>query len=188
MNSGVITFPDYESLRERYVSTNRYLHLFELAPRVFGEIWGHEHIMDLDSRIRKASKELDPGYTGQYDLWLEGARVEVKEARAINTKKRGGLISKALRYGSSEPFWMNYQQLKLDTCDVFTFIGVWVDQIRYWILSKEEVATNQYLSHQHRGGVEYQIGVTDRNITDFDVFLVTGDQVSATVIQKAGGA
>ncbi|MGQ9701480.1 MAG: hypothetical protein ACUVQT_03375 [bacterium] len=75
----------------------------------FGEIWGHPHIMDIDNRFKKPNKELDHIYRGQYDLWFEGIKVEVKACRAINTKKRGNLMEKALRYGSNEPFWMNYQ-------------------------------------------------------------------------------
>jgi hypothetical protein len=43
---------------------------------------------------------------------------------------------------------MNFQQLKLDVCDVFVFIGVWVDTIRYWVLSNDDVKSSPYLSHQ----------------------------------------
>ena len=110
---GVISFEDYEKLRDRYISANRYLDLFSLAPRVFGQIWGEKHIMDLDPRFQKPDKSLDPEYTGEYDLWIEGVKVEVKSSRAINTEKHGSLVSKALRYGSSDPFWMNFQQLHL---------------------------------------------------------------------------
>lgn len=121
---GVIFFENYERLRDNYVSANRFLDLFSLAPRVFGQIWGERHVMDLDSRFRKPAKSLDPEYDGQYDPWIEGAKVEIKSSRAVYTKKRGSLVSTGLRYGVEEPFWMNFQQLKLDTCDVFVFIGV----------------------------------------------------------------
>ena len=164
LDRGIVSFGVYESLRECYVSSNSHLGLFELAPRTFGETWGHQHIMDLDIRFKKGSRAVDASYEGQYDLWIEGARVEVKAARSIDTKKRDSLVSKALRYGSDEPFWMNYQQLKPDACDVFIFIGVWIDQVRYWVLSSEDVVSNEYLSHQHRGGIEYQIGITHHNI------------------------
>ena len=121
MNQHAITFEVYETLRESYVESNKNLSLFELGPRVFGEIWGHEHLIDLDERFRKGSKSFDPSYDSQYDLWIEGVRVEVKAARAFNTKKRSNLVSKALRFGGQEPFWMNYQQLKPQSCDVFIF-------------------------------------------------------------------
>ena len=121
-------------------------------------------------------------YEGQYDLWIEGVRVEVKAGRAIHTKKRVDLVSKALDYKSTEPFWMNFQQLKLDVCDVFIFIGVWVDKILYWVLSNEDAKSSKYLSHQHRGGIEYQIGVTDKNISDFDVFRTNAPDIASKVI------
>ena len=84
---------------------------------------------DLDHRFRKPDRSLDPSYEGQYDLWLDGMRIEVKASRATHTKRRGNLASKALHYGSDDPFWMNYQQLKLDICEVFVFIGVWVGDV-----------------------------------------------------------
>ena len=182
LDKGVIRFGEYEKLRENYVSSNKYLELYGLAPRIFGQVWGEQHIMDIDDRFKKPDKSLDPNYEGQYDLWIEGARIEVKAARAINTKKRGNLVSKALRYDSPEPFWMNFQQLKLDVCDVFVFIGVWVDQIVYWVLSNEDAKSSEYLSHQHRGGIEYQIGVTDKNISDFDVFRTNASDIVSKVI------
>ena len=179
----VISFKEYEELRSNYVSANRYLNLFGLAPRIFGQIWGEQHVRDLDSRFKKADKFVDPEHEGQYDLWIEGVRVEVKAARAIDTKKRGDLVSKALRSDSDRPFWMNFQQLKLDICDVFVFIGVWVDAIRYWVLSHHAVKSSPSLSHQHRGGVEYQIGITDKNVATFDKYLVQPALVADTVIK-----
>lgn len=185
LDKKVIKFDEYEKLRDNYVSSNRYLDLYGLAPRIFGEIWGHEHIKDLDKRFLRPDKSIDRHYNGQYDLWINNIRVEVKAARAINTRLRGNLVSKALQYKSSEPFWMNFQQIKLDTCDVFIFVGVWSDQIVYWVLSNNEVKNNKYLSHQHRGGIEYQIGITDKNISDFNKYKVEPSQIGNKVIQKA---
>ena len=178
----VISFQEYEELRKRYVSANKYLNLFGLAPRIFGQIWGEQHLQDLDPRFKRADKSIDPDHQGQYDLWIEGVKVEVKAARCIDTKKRGDLVSKALRTDSNRPFWMNFQQLKLDICDVFVFLGVWVNEILYWVLSHDDVKNNPYLSHQHRGGVEYQIGITDKNIRDFDLYLVPPEAVADKVI------
>lgn len=180
----IITFEEYEKLRDNYVKTNKYLELYGLAPRIFGQIWGEEHLEDLDSRFKKANKSLDPEYSGQYDIRIEGVRLEVKACRAINTKKRVNLVSKALRYDSDEPFWMNFQQLKPDHCDGFVFIGVWVDQIVYWVITSNEAKTNKYISHQHRGGIEYQIGITDKNIVDFEKYRVPVSKLADTVLQK----
>jgi len=178
-----ISFQEYEELRSTYVSASRYLNLFGLAPRIFGQVWCEQHLRDLDARFKKPDKTVDPEHEGQYDLWIEGVRVEVKAARAIDTKKRGDLVSKALRTDSDRPFWMNFQQLKLDICDVFVFVGVWVNAIRYWVLSNDAVNNSLFLSHQHRGGIEYQIGITHKNITAFDNYLVEPARVADTVIQ-----
>lgn len=180
----IVGFSDYEALRQNYVSFNKYLDLYGLAPRIFGQIWGEKHLMDLDQRFQKPNKILDKNYSGEYDLWLDGVKVEVKAARAIHSKKRGAILSKALHFQSEDPFWMNFQQLKLDVCDVFVFIGVWIDQIVYWVLANQEVKANQFLSHQHRGGVEYQIAVTNRNLKAFEVFQVEPSSVAKTVILK----
>lgn len=179
-----ISFAQYESLRGKYVSSNRYLDLYTLSPRAFGQVWAEKHLMDVDPRFRKPDRSLDPAYTGQYDLWLEGVRVEAKASRAVNKKKPGNLAAKALRYGADEPFWMNFQQLKLDVCDVFVFVGVWVDRLAYWVMSNEEVKTNRYLSHQHRGGVEYQVGITDKNWIEFQPYECEAASVASIVIRK----
>ena len=185
LDKQVIKFETYEKLRADYVATNRYLELFGLSPRVFGEIWAHGHIRDLDSRFRKPDKSLDPTYSGEYDLRLDEVKVEIKAARAINTRIRGSLSSKALSMSSVEPFWMNFQQIKPDAAQVFVFIGVWVDSIVYWALSRAEIRENPYLSHQHRGGIEYQIGVTEKNISQFDKFRVEPSRLAQAVMAKA---
>ena len=185
VDRSVISFLEYEVLRDNYVSANRYLDLFSLAPRTFGQGWGESHLLDLDARFQKADKNLDPEYEGQYDLWFEGIRVEVKTARAIDNSRSGAMASRALHWGTEAPFWMNFQQMKLDIGDVFVFIGVWVDKIVYWVLSNEEVKQNEFLSHQHRGGVEYQIGIRNTNIQEFDVFRVEAAELTHAINMKA---
>jgi hypothetical protein len=73
----------------------------------------------------------------------------------------------------------------LDIVDVFVFIGVWVDVIVYWVLSNEEVKQNEFLSHQHRGGIEYQIGIKDTNIQEFGVFRVEAAALTHAIALKA---
>lgn len=184
-DKGVLTFADYDKLRTNYVSANKYLELFELAPRIFGQIWGEEHIRDLDGRFETAGKHLDPQYDGSYDLWIQGIKVEVKACRAYDEKQRGSLVSKALHHDSSKSFWMNFQQLKPDMCDILIFIGVWTDKIIHWVLTSTEAKASPYISHQHRGGVEYQIGITERNIRQFDAYKVGPSELGDKVIQKA---
>jgi hypothetical protein len=94
------------------------------------------------------------------------------------------LKAKAIHRGSNEPFWMNFQQIKPDAAQVFIFIGVWPDNIVYWVLAREEIRKNQHLSHQHRGGIEYQIGITDKNISEFDRYKTEPTDLAETVIRK----
>lgn len=93
-------------------------------------------------------------------------------------------MAKALKYSSNEPFWMNYQQIKPDMADVFIFIGVWIDHIVYWVMSDKEIKKNRYLSPQHRGGIEYQIGITHRNIAEFDIYKAAPQNLGDTVLRK----
>ena len=185
LHRGVISFQDYESIRTNYITSNPYLDLYEIAPRIFGDIWAREHLIDIDERFELPNKLLDPSYSGEYDLWLQGVKVEAKASRAINTKVRGKLTAKALPFGTTAPFWMNFQQIKLDIADVFVFIAVWVDKICYWVLSNNEVKNHPTLSHQHRGGIEYQIGVTQGNLRDFDKYLVEPNALADVILGKA---
>jgi hypothetical protein len=184
LDKNIIRFKEYENLRNDYVSSNRYLELYGIAPRIFGEIWVHQHLMDIDDRFKKPNRSLDPRYEGEYDLWVEGVKVEVKASRAINTKISGKLESKGLRHGEV-PFWMNFQQIKLDISDVFIFIGVWVDRICYWVMSGNEIKNHPVLSHQHRGGVEYQIGFRENNLKQFDKYLVKPTALVTAILKKA---
>jgi hypothetical protein len=79
---------------------------------------------------------------------------------------------------------MNYQQIKADMSDVFIFIGVWIDRIVYWVMSKKEIESNKYLSPQHRGGIEYQIGITHKNISEFDIYKVEPNKLGHVVLKK----
>lgn len=189
LNKKTISFSEYESLRNAYVNEGTYLDLFNIAPRIFGETWAQQHLMAIDSRFKKPSKSVDKNYDGDYDLFTdkkdEIIKVEVKASRAINTKARGTLEAKALWFNSKEPFWMNFQQLKSDSADVFIFIGVWVDRILYWVLSKKEVKRHPSISHQHRGGIEFQIGITDKNMANFKKFLVPPKRLIEMVRLKA---
>ena len=181
----MISFTEYERIRQKYILSNKFLELYGLSPRVFGQIWGEANIREIDFRFQKPSKLLDNTYSGEYDLWLEGKKIEVKACRAIDTKIRGSLISKALEFKSTKTFWMNFQQLKFDICDFFIFIGVWTDVIKYWVLTNEQVKANPYISHQHRGGVEFQIGITEKNIIEFDRYLIEPPMLVDYILSKS---
>lgn len=184
LDKHIMTFDEYEKLRGNYVEANKYLELYDLSPRIFGQIWGEQHLRDIEPRFKKPDRLLDPNFNGEYDLWIEGVRVEVKASRAVDKRVRGPILSKALRSTSGVPYWMNFQQIKVDTCDVFVFIGVWVDTIRYWVMSNNEVKAYPGLSHQHAGGIEYQIGITEQNFEQFTGYLTEPGYIGDAAISK----
>ena len=84
------------------------------------------------------------------------------------------MVEKALSSDSQSEFDMNFQQIKPLCCDVFVWIGVWTDEIRYWVLSSSEVETNDHFSDgQHRGNTgEGQLWIKETNIDEFDKYMV----------------
>ena len=180
----VLTLDLYIALRDEYIERNLYLYIFEIsAPRTFGASWAQGHLKELVPTVRKPSKKIDQNYSGQYDLYLDGIRIEVKASRAVDAKLEAPLYVKALSSDSRKPFWMNFQQVKPDCCDVFVWIAVWRDVIRYWVLSSSEVESNRYYSKgQHRGNVgEGQLHVRHDNIMDFEDYRVKSNKLEQAI-------
>lgn len=97
-----------------------------------------------------------------------------------------GKIDKALSSDSEYGFDMNFQQIKPACCDVFVWIAVWRDVIRYWVLSSDEVKNNRYYSSgQHRGNVgEGQLWLKDTNIDDFNKYEVGVRDILVKIMEK----
>lgn len=70
-DKGIIDFEEYEKLRANYVSTNKYLKLYGLAPRIFGQVWGEEHIRDLDGRFQRMFHCVDKALCGRNPYLLQ---------------------------------------------------------------------------------------------------------------------
>lgn len=181
----VLSLDQYLELRDDYISRNLYLFIFEIsAPRTFGEAWAQGHLKELVPELIKPSKKLDPEYSGQYDFLLDGRiRIEVKASRAVDASVEAPLYVKALASESRKPFWINFQQIKPRCCDVFIWIAVWRDVIRYWVLSSNEVEHHpEYSSGQHRGNVgEGQLHVTHENIAGFVGFEVKPNKLGEAI-------
>ena len=176
-----LSLDDYYALRDEYIARNMYLYIFEIsAPRGFGESWAQGHLKALAPELEKPTKRKDPTYSGQYDFHLDGKiRIEVKASRAVDSTLQAPLYVKALAADSDRPFDMNFQQAKPDCCDVFVWIAVWRDQIRYWVLTSKEVASNRhYSAGQHRGNTgEGQLHMRHDNIDEFAGYEVLGREI-----------
>ena len=186
--TNTISLDEYLEIRNSYLARNKYLYVFEItAPRTFGETWAQRHLNAIVPELKVPSKSLDPEYTGEYDFWYDGIKIEVKASRAVKRKSGDSLIIKALSSDSKFGFDMNFQQMKPACCDVFVWIGVWRDTIRYWVLSSREVAHNAYYSiGQHRGNVgEGQLWLKESNIHTFDEYEVGVRDILDAIIKKA---
>ena len=82
---------------------------------------------------------------------------------------------------------MNFQQLKPGCANVFIFIAVWKNAIKYWVLSSDDIKTNKYFSKgQHRGNIgEGQLWITDKNINSFDKYEAKPRDLLKAIIDKS---
>lgn len=200
LSTGSITYDEYVALNyefyERNRQQNQYLALFEMAPRTFGQTWGEQHIRKLFPDFIKATKEnlalIYPSFDGEFDLWYDGIRVEVKACRANSTATRNSLASRAYSHAEARKanFRYHYQQLKPSCCDVFIWIGVCRDALLYWVLSSTELHETGKLGSQHRnentgtdGTVvfEGQVFMTEEEL---EPFFVEERNILAKVIEK----
>lgn len=189
IGTDTITLQQYFDIRNRYLERNKYLYVFEItAPRTFGETWAQRHLNEIVPELRRPSTLYDPDYSGQYDFWYDGIRIEVKASRAVRRKSGDSLIIKALSSDSKYGFDMNFQHIKPACCDVFVWIAVWRDVIRYWVLSSDEVQNNPYYSSgQHRGNVgEGQLWLKETNISEFNEYEVGVRNILTKILEKGG--
>ncbi len=182
---GKISVDEYHALRDEYVARNHFMYVFEIsAPRGFGEAWAQGHLKEVAPELIKPTNKLDAAYSGQYDFLLDGKiRIEVKASRAVDADSREALYVKALASDSKKAFDMNFQQVKPGCCDVFVWIGVWRDLIRYWVLASNEVAENRYYSPgQHRGNTgEGQLHLKHDNIDQFADYETAAHELSEKI-------
>jgi len=183
-----LSLDEYYALRDEYIERNMYLYIFEISsPRGFGEAWAQGHLKGFVPELEKPSKKKDPTYSGQYDFSLDGKiTIEVKASRAVDFDLEAPLYVKALTSDSNRPFDMNFQQVKPACCDVFVWVAVWRDKIRYWVLSSKEMEGNPYYSKgQHRGNVgEGQLHLRHDNLAEFIQYEASGRDL-LTAIRNA---
>ena len=185
-----LTLDDYHQIRDEYLDRNMFLYIFEIsAPRGFGEQWAQGHLKELVPDLHRPNKKIDSDYSGQYDFVLNSTntqlvRIEVKASRAVDFDEEAPLYIKALPFDSKKRFDMNFQQVKPDCCDVFIWIAVWRDRIKYWVLSSHEVESNKYYSKgQHRGNQgEGQLHLRWDNIAEFEKYSVPSDKLRSKII------
>ncbi len=180
-----LTYEQYLDIRTEYINANPNLWLFEIsAPRDFGEKFAQTYIKGKSNKLLMPSKKLDPNYKGEYDLWLDGIRIEVKASRAVDANSDEPLYMKALSKNTNKHFVMNFQQLKPQCCDVFVWLAVFKDEIVIWVMNSEEVSKHKDFSPgHHRGnhGNEGQLHIEDNNINLFDVYKLDDQNIEQAI-------
>lgn len=186
---GGLTYEQYIDIRTEYISANPNLWVFEIsAPRGFGEKFAETYVQGKCSKLKSPNKKLDPNYSGDYDLWLDGIRIEVKASRAVDSDSEEPLYMKALSRKTDKNFLMNFQQLKPQCCDVFIWVAVYRDQIVLWVMSSKEVLENpSYSKGQHRGnkGNEGQLHIRQDNVAQFEKYELQGDNLEQAIRDAA---
>ena len=200
----VLTYQQYIDLRNEYIDRNLFLYVFEIsAPRGFGDTWALSHLSAVEPALKRPNKIIDPNYKGEYDLYLSSLdgqsiiKVEVKASRAVNHMKPDEpLYIKALSSNDDTPFLMNFQQLKPSCCDVFLWLAVYRDCVKYWVLNSGDIHKHNDFTPQHRNQstenrpedytkneiYEGQIMITDKNISSIDKYKVEGRQIMDAII------
>jgi hypothetical protein len=147
--------------------------------------WSIGLLKQLLPDIERPDKKQYTNYSGQYDFFLSpNIRIEVKTSRAVEFNKDAPLYIKALSSDSKKSFDMNFQQIKPGCCDVFVWMAVWRDTIKYWVIPSFEVENNPYYSKgQHRGNIgEGQLHLNHENIKDFDKYLAGSTNLEKAII------
>ena len=144
---------------------------------------------DIDSlNIESMQKEesiahVYPNFDGEFDLWLDSIRIEVKACRANSTNSKGSLSSRAYSHAEAQKanFKYHYQQLKPSCCDVFIWIGVCRDELIYWILTSDELLNTGKLGSQHRNE---NTGNIDAEVYEGQVFM-TEEELKPFLVNEA---
>ena len=200
LSNGKMSYSTYKSLSDEYIKRyqqeNKYISLFEMSPRTFGQTWGEQHIKSLFPEIVMATRNnlagVYPGFDGEFDLWYEGIRIEVKACRANSANTEGRLADRAYSHEEAHlnNFKYHYQQLKPSCCDVFIWIGVCRDELLYWVLTSEELRKTGKLGPQHRNvmtdiaGAEVYEGQVFMTEDELRRFLVGEEDILAKVDEK----
>ncbi len=199
-----LSYDDYLELRDSYINRNLFLYVFEIsAPRGFGDTWAFSHLLSVEPELRRPSKKTDPTYKGEYDLYLpyltRNIKIEVKASRFVDRDKADEpLYVKALSSTAKNRFLMNFQQLKPSCCDVFLWVAVYRDCVKYWVLNSSVIRNHSDFTPQHRNEstsertigykkseiFEGQIMITNDNISTIKKYLVEGRGIRQAIIEQ----
>jgi hypothetical protein len=204
LSKSILSYEQYIEMRDSYINRNLFLYVFEIsAPRSFGDTWAFSHLLSIEPDFKRPNKKIDSTYIGEYDMYLKEEnifiKIEVKASRSVDRNKPDEpLYIKALPSDSKKSFLMNFQQLKPSCADVFLWIAVYRNTVKYWVLNSDFVRKHKDFTPQHRNEgtmerdanyikediYEGQIMITDININSISEYEVKGKQLKDAVIKE----
>lgn len=191
-----VSYDELLKTQDEYIKRNKYLYTYELTSKSFGD-WGEKQVIAAAPEFIKATKKnmkkIKQDFDGEYDLYVDGIKVEVKANRAAEDKKKTSLSSRAYLHSEAKKcgFKYHFEQIKPMCCDVFIFIGVCRDKIQYWVLSSEELVKTNKISSQHRTentgnkNLEVYEGQVFMTEDELKLFLVDEKNILKMVRRKA---
>jgi hypothetical protein len=130
---------------------------------------------------------------------MDNIKIEVKASRAVDRDKADEpAYIKALPSNTKRRFLMNFQQLKPSCCDVFLWIAVYRDCVKYWVLKNDAIRHHHDFTPQHRNEstaerlkdydkseiYEGQIMITNNNIGSIDEYVVESRGIRQAIIEQ----
>ncbi len=142
--------------------------LFKYNDKYFGEVWASEHLMKLIPTLHKPN-------TTEYDLEYGDEKIEAKASRVRNRDKIDEYHNYApMRYGEEGTWRVSFNRIK-GYADTFIFILVWLDKIKYFLMTKDEVFNFVHrTARQGRGSPdEFLISISNTTYKDLEPYEVS---------------
>ena len=183
IHKNIISLGQYNEIIVQYLLDNKYLFLYEMGNTAFGS-WGEDHLISLySSGIYKSGIR-------EHDLIARNekkeVKIECKSSRALlesaSKDMIGNIVCKAVEYSSGN-FYLQFDHMKPYFCNVFVFIGVWIDQIKYWIIPSSDISI---IPHSHKRDADgFHIRMDCSNIDFFNTYLVNKEDIFGAIMGLA---
>lgn len=142
--------------------------LYRYNDKYFGEVWASEHLIHNIPSLRKPD-------TTEYDLEYGDEKIEAKATRVRNKDVIDEYHNAVpMKFGEKGHWQISFNRIK-GYADTFIFIVVWLDTIKYFRLSKDDVFNFPHRTvRQGRGSPEeFLIVVTNTTYKDLEPYEVT---------------
>ena len=147
--------------------------LFRYNDKYFGEVWASEHLMNLIPAFKKPD-------TSKYDLIYGGKeKIEAKAARIRNHGEMDKYHNyKPMAYGEEGTWRISFNRIK-GYADTFIFMLVWLDKVKYYVLTKKEVFNFSHRTErQGRGSPdEFLISISNTTYKDLEPYEVSASEL-----------